>query len=128
MRQIALFIFLLLSFASLCQEEEKQINPHKAFENKNYAEAIKGLETELVGDPSDYDLQLKLGLCYLYSYIDRPKSIELLDKLVMKVFPEALDLNHESLYVNILNVANFISKLSDSRALFTYNKLTGRVL
>ena len=50
------------------------------------------------------------------------------DKLVMKVFPEALDLNHKSFYMNILNVANFISKLSDSRALLMYNKLIGRVL
>ncbi|WP_353777037.1 deoxyguanosinetriphosphate triphosphohydrolase [Winogradskyella sp. 3972H.M.0a.05] len=58
-------------------------------------------------------------------YYDRKSSY---DKLIMKVFPETLDLNHKSLYTNILNITNYISKQSDSRALLMYNKLLGQVL
>lgn len=92
MRQLLLSLFCLVVLSSFAQEEEK-INPHNAFENKNYSDAIKGFESALVGSPSDYDLQLKLGLCYMYSYIDRTKSIELLDKL-----KEKKDNNFEALY------------------------------
>ncbi len=45
--------------------------------------------------------------------------------LILKCFPETLDINQDSLYYNILAVCNFVSKLSDSNAILTYKKLKG---
>ncbi|MEZ4801273.1 MAG: deoxyguanosinetriphosphate triphosphohydrolase [Gelidibacter sp.] len=47
------------------------------------------------------------------------------DHLILKVLPNTMDLNDNSLYHNILAVCNHISKLSDSNAILTCRKLKG---
>ncbi len=50
------------------------------------------------------------------------------DHLILKVFPDVLDLNKNTLYKNILSICNYISKLSDSNAILTHRKLRGNHL
>lgn len=47
------------------------------------------------------------------------------NKLILKVFPQTLDINQKTLYLNIMAVCNYISKLSDSNAILTHKKLKG---
>jgi dGTPase len=47
------------------------------------------------------------------------------DALILKTLPDNIFLKEESLYPNILNVCNYISKLSDSNAILTYKKFKG---
>jgi dGTPase len=50
------------------------------------------------------------------------------NRLILKVFPETLDINRDTLYQNLLAVCNYISKLSDSNAILTHKKLKGNYL
>lgn len=45
--------------------------------------------------------------------------------LVLKIFPQTLDLNQGDLYHNLLGICNYISKFSDSKAILTHKKLKG---
>ncbi len=47
------------------------------------------------------------------------------DNLILKMFPNTLNFNNDRLYDNLLSVCHFVSKLSDSNAMFTYKKLKG---
>ncbi len=48
--------------------------------------------------------------------------------LILKVLPHTLDLSEHTLYHNILSICNYISKLSDSNAILTHQKLKGNHL
>lgn len=48
--------------------------------------------------------------------------------LILKVFPDTLDLNKNTLYQKIISICNYISKLSDSNAILTHRKLKGNHL
>ena len=50
------------------------------------------------------------------------------NRLILKVFPETIDVNQDSLYQNLQAVCNYISKLSDSNAILTHRKLKGNHL
>lgn len=50
------------------------------------------------------------------------------DQLILKVFPETLDFNENSMYQNLMAICNYISKLSDSNAILTHRKLKGNHL
>ena len=50
------------------------------------------------------------------------------DRLILKLLPKSLHLNHDKLYTNLLAICNYISKLSDSNAILTYRKLKGNHL
>jgi dGTPase len=45
--------------------------------------------------------------------------------LILKVIPETIDINQETLYQNLQAVCNYVSKLSDSNAILTHRKLKG---
>ena len=47
------------------------------------------------------------------------------DNLILKILPKTLNLQHDSLYENLLAICHYISKLSDSNAILTYKKLKG---
>ena len=47
------------------------------------------------------------------------------DALILKTFPESLNIEHAMLYDKLMSICNFIAKLSDSNAIFTYKKLKG---
>ena len=47
------------------------------------------------------------------------------NKLILKIFPQTLDVSQKTLYLNIMAVCNYISKLSDSNAILTHKKLKG---
>lgn len=50
------------------------------------------------------------------------------DRLILKIFPETLDLNKNTFYHNIMAICNYISKLSDSNAILSHRKLKGNHL
>ena len=47
------------------------------------------------------------------------------DSLILKILPKTLNIQHDSLYENLLAICHFVSKLSDSNAILTYKKLKG---
>jgi len=47
------------------------------------------------------------------------------DKLILKILPESLKIEHATLYDNLLAVCHHVSLLSDSNAMLTYKKLKG---
>ncbi len=49
-------------------------------------------------------------------------------RLILKVFPDTLDLNQNTFYQNMMSICNYISKLSDSNAILTHRKLKGNHL
>ncbi|NRA92933.1 MAG: deoxyguanosinetriphosphate triphosphohydrolase [Psychroserpens sp.] len=51
-----------------------------------------------------------------------------LDRLVLKVLPKTLDHKYDTLYHGLLSICFFIAKLSDRKAILTYNKLKGNHL
>jgi dGTPase len=55
-------------------------------------------------------------------------SLSNYDRLILKVFPQSLDLNVNRLYDNVMAICNYVSKLSDSNAILTYRKLKGNHL
>lgn len=81
--KILVKIVLILCLFSLpsYSQDDASLKPDKAFENKNYSAAILGYERLLKQEPQNYDNQLHLGICYLESYVNPKKSIEVLEKI-----------------------------------------------
>ncbi len=50
------------------------------------------------------------------------------DKLILKVLPESVDYKTDHLYHRLMNITNYISKLSDSKAVILFNKLTAKTV
>ncbi|WP_047548575.1 deoxyguanosinetriphosphate triphosphohydrolase [Psychroserpens sp. Hel_I_66] len=50
------------------------------------------------------------------------------DKLIMKVLEPYVDLDNNNIYDNLLSVCFYVSKMSDSNAMLTYQKLKGNHL
>ncbi|AXG69171.1 deoxyguanosinetriphosphate triphosphohydrolase [Kordia sp. SMS9] len=50
------------------------------------------------------------------------------DKLILKVLPESVDYTTDYLYHRLMNITNYISKLSDSKAVILFNKLTAKTV
>ena len=55
-------------------------------------------------------------------------SLSNYDKLILKVLPENVDYTTDRLYKRLMNITNFISGLSDSKAVILFNKLTAKTL
>ncbi|MEY8849726.1 deoxyguanosinetriphosphate triphosphohydrolase [Psychroserpens sp. XS_ASV72] len=51
-----------------------------------------------------------------------------LDRLILKVLPKNVDIKQDTLYQNLMAVCVYISKMSDSNAILTFNKLKGNHL
>lgn len=47
------------------------------------------------------------------------------DNLILKILPKTLNIQHDSLYENLLAICHYVSNLSDSNAILTYKKLKG---
>ncbi|SDB59270.1 dGTPase [Flavobacteriaceae bacterium MAR_2010_188] len=50
------------------------------------------------------------------------------DKLILNLYNKKINLTENALYRNVLNICTYISRLSDSNALFTYKKLKGNTI
>lgn len=50
------------------------------------------------------------------------------DALILKILPQNLELEDKSLYDTLLNICKYISRMSDSNAIMTFNKLKGNHL
>ncbi|WP_298507302.1 deoxyguanosinetriphosphate triphosphohydrolase [uncultured Kordia sp.] len=50
------------------------------------------------------------------------------DKLILKVLPENVDYEVNHLYKRLMNITNYISRLSDSKAVILFNKLTAKTV
>ncbi len=61
-------------------------------------------------------------------YNDFNGKLSYYNSLILKVFPETLNSHQETLYLNIMAVCNYISKLSDSNAIMTHKKLKGNYI
>jgi dGTPase len=55
-------------------------------------------------------------------------SLSNYDKLILKVLPETVDYTTDHVYKRLMNITNFISGLSDSKAVFLFNKLTAKTV
>jgi dGTPase len=55
-------------------------------------------------------------------------SLSNYDKLILKVLPENVDYKTNHLYNRLMNVTNYISRLSDSKAVILFNKLTAKTV
>ncbi len=47
------------------------------------------------------------------------------DKLVLKRLPKTIDINEANLYLRLLSICNYVSLLSDSKAIMGYKKIKG---
>jgi len=54
-------------------------------------------------------------------------SLSNYDKLILRVFPENVDYETNQLYNRLMNITNYIAKLSDSKAVILFNKLTAKL-
>ncbi|MEM6721298.1 MAG: deoxyguanosinetriphosphate triphosphohydrolase [Bacteroidota bacterium] len=55
-------------------------------------------------------------------------SLSNYDKLILKVLPENVDYETNHLYNRLMNITNYISRLSDSKAVILFNKLTAKTV
>ena len=55
-------------------------------------------------------------------------SISNYDKLILKVLPENVDYKTNHLYNRLMNITNYVSRLSDSKAVILFNKLTAKTV
>jgi len=55
-------------------------------------------------------------------------SLSNYDKLILKVLPQNVDYSTEYLYKRLMNITNYISRLSDSKAVILFNKLTAKTV
>lgn len=55
-------------------------------------------------------------------------SISNYDRLILKVLPENVDYETNHLYNRLMNITNYISRLSDSKAVILFNKLTAKTV
>lgn len=56
------------------------------------------------------------------SYDQNPTNY---DKLIVKSLPESVIVNEDSLYLRLLRLCNYVSLLSDSKAIMVYKKING---
>lgn len=50
------------------------------------------------------------------------------DRLIFKTLPNTLNIKSDDIYINLLSVCNYVSKLSDSNAILIYQKIIGNHL
>ncbi|MGH1387268.1 deoxyguanosinetriphosphate triphosphohydrolase [Kordia sp.] len=55
-------------------------------------------------------------------------SLSNYDKLILKVLPENVDYQTNHLYNRLMNITNYVSRLSDSKAVILFNKLTAKTV
>jgi dGTPase len=47
------------------------------------------------------------------------------DKLLLKLIPDEIDFQNDSLYTRLLSICYFVSLFSDTKAVLTYKKIKG---
>ncbi|MHA7942236.1 dGTP triphosphohydrolase [Formosa sp. 3Alg 14/1] len=48
------------------------------------------------------------------------------DKLILKILPKTINFNEDDLYLRLLNVCHYVSLFSDSQAILTFRKFSGK--
>ncbi len=108
-----------------CSAYEAQIDDIiKISINKIYQSA-EVLDKEIAG----YTVINELLNTFTKSVINNIRGeLSNLDKLILKVLKPNIDLSKASVYDNLLSVCCYVSKMSDSNAMLTYQKLRGNHL
>ncbi len=104
---------------------EAQIDDIIALSVKNVYQSSEVIDKEIVG----YKVINELLGIFTKSVINHLKGdISNFDKLILKVLEPNVDLETDNIYERLLSVCFYVSKMSDSNAMLSYQKLKGNHL
>lgn len=104
---------------------EAQIDDIIALSIKNVYQSSEVIDKEIVG----YKVINELLGIFTKSVINHLKGdISNFDKLILKVLEPNVDLDTDNIYERLLSVCFYVSKMSDSNAMLSYQKLKGNHL
>jgi dGTPase len=108
-----------------CSAYEAQINDILKLSISNVYQSKEVIDKEIVG----YKVINELLNVFTKAVINKLKGeLSNYDTLILKVLEPNVDLQKDTIYDNLLSVCFYISKMSDSNAMLTYQKLKGNHL
>jgi dGTPase len=108
-----------------CSSYEAQINDIIKLSVSNVYQSRDVVDKEIIG----YKVINELLNTFTKSVINNLKGdVSNFDQLILKVLEPNVDLQKETIYDSLLAVCFYISKMSDSNAMLTYQKLKGNHL
>lgn len=104
---------------------EAQINDIISLSINNVYQSSEVIDKEIVG----YKVINELLGIFTKSVINHLKGdVSSFDRLILKVLEPHVDLNTDNIYERLLSVCFYVSKMSDSNAMLSYQKLKGNHL
>jgi dGTPase len=101
---------------------EAQINDILKISIKNIYQSSEVIDKEIAG----YEIINKLLRVFISSVVNKHERNETnYDKLILKSLPNIFTNEDKTLYGLLLSICHYISLMSDSKAILTYNKLKG---
>ena len=101
---------------------EAQINDIIKMSVENIYQSKEVVDKEIAG----YEVINKLLDVYITAVYNKfNNSISNYDKLILKQLPKTINVDHIKLYDLLLEVCNYVSLLSDSKAILSYKKIKG---
>ena len=91
---------------------------------KNVYQSKNVIDKEIAGYEILNQLLMTFGKLAINSFKNKLSNY---DELLLNTLPEAIKLNDNSLYDNLISICLFISKLSDTNAMLLYKKLKGSI-
>ncbi|MFD2915116.1 deoxyguanosinetriphosphate triphosphohydrolase [Psychroserpens luteus] len=108
-----------------CSAYEAQINDILKLSISNVYQSKDVIDKEIVG----YKVINELLNIFTKAVINNLKGeLSNYDRLILKVLEPNVDLQKDTIYDNLLSICFYISKMSDSNAMLTYQKLKGNHL
>tara|TARA_B100000809_G_scaffold259456_1_gene304503 strand:- start:48 stop:1391 length:1344 start_codon:yes stop_codon:yes gene_type:complete len=108
-----------------CSAFEAQINDILKVSISNVYQSKEVIEKEIIG----YKVINELLNIFTKAVINNLKGeLSNYDTLILKILEPNVDLQKDTIYDNLLSVCFYISKMSDSNAMLTYQKLKGNHL
>jgi dGTPase len=104
---------------------EAQINDIISLSIKNVYQSSEVIDKEIVG----YKVINELLGIFTKSVINHLKGdVSNFDRLILKVLEPNVDLETDNIYKRLLSVCFYVSKMTDSNAMLSYQKLKGNHL
>ena len=108
-----------------CSAYEAQINDILKLSISNVYQSKDVIDKEIVG----YKVINELLNIFTRAVINNLKEeLSNYDRLILKVLEPNVDIHKDTIYDNLLSICFYISKMSDSNAMLTYQKLKGNHL
>ncbi|MEM5566545.1 deoxyguanosinetriphosphate triphosphohydrolase [Psychroserpens sp. AS72] len=108
-----------------CSAYEAQINDIIKLSISNIYQSTDVIDKEIVGYKVINELLNTFTQAVINNLNDELSNF---DKLILKVLAPFVDLNNDNVYDSLLSVCFYVSKMSDSNAMLTYQKLKGNHL